>query len=73
MHYEWTEIKLFSVRETLLGHGNPEYRFYRSLIEAKRFIDATSITSLMDLMFNMMMPYPILRLPPVRTVNRNRD
>ena len=43
--------QLFSVRESLLGPGEPECRFYRSLVEAKRFIDATSVASLMDLVF----------------------
>jgi hypothetical protein len=42
---------LFSVRETLLGPGEPRERFHRCLVEAKRFIDTTSVAGILDLVF----------------------
>ena len=45
------EHGLFSVRETLLGPGEPRERFHRCLVQAKRFIDTTSIAGILDLVF----------------------
>ena len=45
------EHGLFSVRETLLGPGEPPDRFHRCLVEAKRFIDETSVAGMLDFLF----------------------
>lgn len=42
---------IFSVSQTLLGPGEPGERFHRCLVEAKRFLDAASVTSLLDFLF----------------------
>lgn len=42
---------LFSVRQTLLGPGEPGDRFHRCLAEAKRFIDVTSVEDILNFLF----------------------
>jgi hypothetical protein len=47
------EHELFTVRETLFGPGEPRERFKRCLVEAKRFIEATSIADILNLAFDL--------------------